>query len=113
MKGEIKVFTRNLAEELGARGIAVNTIAPGAIETDFGGGVVRDNAHLNKLLSQQTALGRVVLPGDIDPVVAGLLTDNSKWINAPQIEVSAGMPLECLHPVSPANRAKSRHLQPD
>jgi NAD(P)-dependent dehydrogenase (short-subunit alcohol dehydrogenase family) len=91
MKGGIEVFTRYLAKELGPRGIAVNTIAPGAIETDFGGGVVRDNAGLNKMISGQTALGRVGLPDDIGPVIAALLSDKSRWVNAQRVEASGGM----------------------
>lgn len=91
MKGGIEVFTRYLAKELGPRGITVNAVAPGAIETDFGGGVVRDNAGLNTLISAQTALGRVGLPDDIGPVIAGLLSDGNGWINAQRIEASGGM----------------------
>ncbi|MBM7044805.1 SDR family oxidoreductase [Rhizobium lusitanum] len=91
MKGGIEVFTRYLAKELGPRGIAVNTVAPGAIETDFGGGVVRDNAGLNKMIAGQTALGRVGLPDDIGPVIASLLSDGTGWINAQRIEASGGM----------------------
>lgn len=91
MKGGVEVFTRYLAKELGPRGIAVNTIAPGAIETDFGGGVVRDNAGLNKMIAAQTALGRVGLPDDIGPAIAALLSDKSRWINAQRVEASGGM----------------------
>ena len=91
MKGGIEVFTRYLAKELGPRGITVNTVAPGAIETDFGGGVVRDNAGLNKMIAGQTALGRVGLPDDIGPVIAALLSNRSSWINAQRIEASGGM----------------------
>ncbi|WP_421414690.1 SDR family NAD(P)-dependent oxidoreductase [Agrobacterium tumefaciens] len=91
MKGGIEVFTRYLAKELGPRGIAVNTVAPGAIETDFGGGVVRDNAALNKMIAGQTALGRVGLPEDIGPVIASLLADGNGWVNAQRIEASGGM----------------------
>lgn len=91
MKGAIETLTRYLAKELGARGIAVNTIAPGAIETDFGGGMVRDNAQLNAYIASQTALGRVGLPDDIGGAIAALLSENSGWINAQRIEVSGGM----------------------
>ncbi|MCR8558108.1 SDR family oxidoreductase [Mucilaginibacter sp. BJC16-A38] len=93
MKGAIEVLTRYMAKELGARGIAVNVIAPGAIETDFGGGVVRDNAHVNQHVAGVTALGRVGLPDDIGGVVAFLCTEDAKWINAQRIEVSGGMNL--------------------
>jgi len=91
MKGAIEVLTRYQAKELGARGIAVNTIAPGAIETDFGGGVVRDNEQVNKMVAGVTALGRVGVPDDIGGVVAFLCTEDARWINAQRIEVSGGM----------------------
>jgi NAD(P)-dependent dehydrogenase (short-subunit alcohol dehydrogenase family) len=91
MKGAIEVLTRYLAKELGARGIAVNVVAPGAIETDFSGGLVRDNAHVNEQIAGLTALGRVGLPDDIGGVVAFLCTEDAKWINAQRIEVSGGM----------------------
>ena len=91
MKGAIEVLTRYLAKELGARGIAVNTLAPGAIETDFGGGTVRDNANVNAFIASQTALGRVGLPDDIGGAVASLLSQDSRWINGQRIEVSGGM----------------------
>ncbi|MDZ7862828.1 SDR family oxidoreductase [Acidovorax sp.] len=92
-KGAVEVLTRYLAKELGARGIAVNTVAPGAIETDFGGGVVRDNPALNQQLAQMTALGRVGVPDDIGPMVAGLLAPGNRWVTAQRIEVSGGQAL--------------------
>lgn len=91
MKGGIEVLTRYMAQELGARGIAVNTLAPGAIETDFGGGAVRDNAQLNGVIAGQTALGRVGLPDDIGGAVASLLSPGNRWVNAQRIEVSGGV----------------------
>lgn len=91
MKGAVEVLTRYMAKELGAREIAVNVVAPGAIETDFGGGLVRDNAHVNEQIAGLTALGRVGLPDDIGGVVAFLCTEDAKWINAQRIEVSGGM----------------------
>lgn len=90
VKGAVEVLTRYLAKELGGRGIAVNTVAPGAIETDFGGGAVRDNANLNELFAGMTALGRVGLPDDIGMMVASLVTEDNRWINAQRIEVSGG-----------------------
>lgn len=89
-KGAIEVLTRYLAKELGPRGIAVNTVAPGAIETDFGGGIVRDNADVNALYAGMTALGRVGLPDDIGPMVASLLSDDNRWVTGQRIEVSGG-----------------------
>ena len=93
MKGAIETLSRYQAKELGARGIAVNVVAPGAIETDFGGGVVRDNADLNKMIAGSTALGRVGKPDDIGGVVAFLCSDDARWINAQRIEASGGMNL--------------------
>jgi NAD(P)-dependent dehydrogenase (short-subunit alcohol dehydrogenase family) len=91
MKGGIEVLTRYLAKELGPRGIAVNVLAPGAIETDFGGGAVRDNPDLNQFVASQTALGRVGVPDDIGGVIAALLSPQTGWINAQRIEASGGM----------------------
>ncbi len=91
MKGGVEVMTRYMAKELGARGIAVNTLAPGAIETDFGGGAVRDNAQINEHIASTTALGRVGMPDDIGGAITALLSDGSRWVNAQRIEVSGGM----------------------
>ncbi|MFT3765989.1 MAG: SDR family oxidoreductase [Minicystis sp.] len=93
MKGAIEVLTRYQAKELGARGIAVNAIAPGAIETDFGGGTVKNNPELKKMLAAQTALGRVGLPDDIGGAVAMLLSPEGRWITGQRIEFSGGMML--------------------
>lgn len=90
MKGAVEILSVYLAKELGARGIAVNTVAPGAIETDFGGGAVRDNPEINKVFAGMTALGRAGLPGDIGPMIANLLSEDNRWINAQRIEVSGG-----------------------
>ena len=90
MKAAIDSLSRYQALELGSRKIRVNSIAPGAIETDFGGGVVRDISDLNQHIASETALGRVGLPDDIGSVVAFLCSEDSKWINAQRIEVSGG-----------------------
>lgn len=90
VKGAVEVLTRYMAKELGARGIAVNTVAPGAIETDFGGGAVRDNPEINKLFAEMTALGRAGVPDDIGPMIASLLSESHRWVNAQRIEVSGG-----------------------
>ena len=93
MKGAIEVLTRYMAKELGSRQIAVNVVAPGAIETDFGGGVVRDNPEINSFFASQTALGRVGVPDDIGGAIAALLSEENRWVNAQRIEVSGGQSL--------------------
>jgi NAD(P)-dependent dehydrogenase (short-subunit alcohol dehydrogenase family) len=91
MKGAIEVLTRYQAKELGPRGISVNAIAPGAIETDFGGGRVRDDAGLNQFVASITAMGRVGKPEDIGPVMAALLSEETRWITGQRVEASGGM----------------------
>jgi NAD(P)-dependent dehydrogenase (short-subunit alcohol dehydrogenase family) len=91
MKGAVEVLTRYLAKELGSRGIAVNTVAPGAIATDFSGGMVRNNPEVNRRVADMTALGRVGHPDDLGPMIAALLSEENRWINAQRIEVSGGM----------------------
>jgi len=93
MKGAIEVLTRYMAKEFGERKITVNAIAPGAIATDFSGGVVRDNPEMNKMVAASIPLGRVGLPDDIGAAVAALLSDAGKWINGTRIEVSGGQNL--------------------
>lgn len=91
MKGAVETLTHYLAKELGPRGIAVNSVAPGAIETDFGGGAVRDNPQVNAMIASGTALGRAGVPDDIGPMVASLLSDANRWVTGQRIEVSGGM----------------------
>ena len=91
MKGAIEVLTHYLARELGPRRITANTVAPGAIETDFGGGHVRDDAEANRQVASATPLGRAGLPDDIGPMIAALLSDDNRWVNGQRIEVSGGI----------------------
>ncbi|HEY6077291.1 MAG TPA: SDR family oxidoreductase [Polyangiaceae bacterium] len=91
MKGGVEVFTRSLAKELGERRITANTVAPGAIETDFNGGRLRDNPDINRMVAQLTALGRPGVPDDIGPMIASLLSEDNRWVNAQRIEVTGGM----------------------
>ncbi len=91
MKGAVEVLTRYLARELGERGIAANTVAPGAIATDFGGGRVRDNPEVNRMIAGNTALGRAGEADDIGPMIAALLQPANRWVNGQRIEVSGGM----------------------
>lgn len=91
MKGAVETLTRYMAKELGSKGIRVNVVAPGAIETDFGGGSVRDNAQVNAFISSVTALGRAGVPDDIGGVVAFLCSEEGRWITGQRLEVSGGM----------------------
>ena len=93
MKGAVEVFTRYLAKELGARGITANTLAPGAIATDFGGGATRDNPQARTMLSGLTALGRVGEADDIGALAAAMLSDDFRWVNGQRIEASGGFML--------------------
>ncbi len=93
MKGGIEVFTRYLAKELGPRRITANTLAPGAIQTDFGGGRVRDNKDINAMISAQTALGRVGEADDIGALAAAMLSDDFRWVNGQRVEASGGFML--------------------
>jgi len=90
-KGAVEVLTRYLARELGPRGITANVVAPGAIQTDFSGGMVRDNPEVNRTISGMTALGRPGVPDDVGPMIAALLSDENRWVNAQRIEVSGGL----------------------
>lgn len=89
-KGAVEILSVYLAKELGSRGIAVNTVAPGAIETDFLGGAVRDTPDMNKAFADMIALGRVGVPDDIGPMIASLLSEDNRWVTGQRIEVSGG-----------------------
>jgi NAD(P)-dependent dehydrogenase (short-subunit alcohol dehydrogenase family) len=93
MKAAVESLTRYMALELGQRRIAVNVVAPGAIATDFSGGIVRDNPDVAAALSAQTALGRVGRPEDVGPVIASLLSDALGWVNGQRIEIAGGVQL--------------------
>jgi NAD(P)-dependent dehydrogenase (short-subunit alcohol dehydrogenase family) len=92
-KAAVEVLTRYMAKELGPRRITANVVAPGAIQTDFSGGMVRDNPEINKRVADITALGRAGVPDDVGPMIAALLSDENRWVNGQRIEVSGGMAL--------------------
>jgi NAD(P)-dependent dehydrogenase (short-subunit alcohol dehydrogenase family) len=89
-KGAVEILTRYQALELGARGIAVNAVAPGPTGTDFGGGYLRDDEELRARLSSLTAMGRVGVPEDIGAAIAGLVLHSGRWTTGQRIEVSGG-----------------------
>ena len=91
LKGAIEVLTKYMAKELGPRRIAVNVVAPGAVETDFSDGIVRDNPEVNRHIAELTALGRAGVPEDIGPMIASLFSEDNRWVNAQRIEVSGGL----------------------
>ncbi len=91
IKGAVEVLTKFMAKELGPRRIAVNVVAPGAVATDFSGGIVRDNPEVNRQIAEHTALGRAGVPDDIGPMIASLLSEDNRWVNAQRIEVSGGL----------------------
>jgi NAD(P)-dependent dehydrogenase (short-subunit alcohol dehydrogenase family) len=91
MKGAVEVLSRHMALELGPRRIAVNIVAPGPVATDFSGGLVRDNPAVNKRIADNTALGRAGVPDDLGPMIASLLSEDNRWVNAQRIEVSGGV----------------------
>jgi NAD(P)-dependent dehydrogenase (short-subunit alcohol dehydrogenase family) len=91
IKAAVEALTRYMALELGPRRIAVNVVAPGAIATDFSGGMVRDNPQVNQAVADHTALGRAGVPEDVGPVIAALLSDDFGWVNAQRIEVAGGI----------------------
>ena len=91
MKGALEVLSKHMALELGPRRIAVNVVAPGPVATDFSGGIVRDNPEVNKRIAENTALGRAGVPDDLGPMIASLLSDDNRWVNAQRIEVTGGV----------------------
>jgi NAD(P)-dependent dehydrogenase (short-subunit alcohol dehydrogenase family) len=93
VKGAVEVLTRYLAVELGARGITVNTVAPGAVATDFSDGVLRSTPALQEAIASATALRRVAVADDIGPAIAALLGDGTRWISGERISVSGGQGL--------------------
>ncbi len=91
IKGAVEVLSRHMALELGPRRIAVNVVAPGPVATDFSGGVVRDNPAVNKQIADHAALGQAGVADDLGPMIAALLSDDNRWVNAQRIEVSGGV----------------------
>jgi NAD(P)-dependent dehydrogenase (short-subunit alcohol dehydrogenase family) len=91
MKGAVEVLSRHIAKERGARLITVSVVGPGAVQTDFSGGIVRDNSEVNRRVAETTALGRAGLPEDLGPMIASLLSDENRWVNGQRFEVTGGV----------------------
>jgi NAD(P)-dependent dehydrogenase (short-subunit alcohol dehydrogenase family) len=90
VKGAVEVMTRYMALELGSRGITANVVAPGAVATDFSGGIVRDTPAYQEKIAEHTALGRHAVADDIGPVIAAVLGDSHHWVTGQRIEASGG-----------------------
>lgn len=93
MKGGIETLTKYLAKELGNRGITVNVLAPGPIETDFNNAAIRSNPERKALMGTMAALGRVGQASDIGGIVAFLCSEDAGWITGQRIEASGGLTL--------------------
>ena len=91
-KGAIEVLTRNLAKELGTRGIRVNAIAPGAIDTELAKDFLGTEEGREFVKGLQ-ALKRIGQPDDIADAVLFLASDASRWVDGRSIEVSGGASL--------------------
>lgn len=89
LKAATEGLTRYFAKEYAERKIRVNSVAPGAIDTEFGGGK-GDDSHRQQIASM-TALGRLGEAEDVGAFVASLLSEDSRFVNAQRIEVSGGM----------------------
>jgi NAD(P)-dependent dehydrogenase (short-subunit alcohol dehydrogenase family) len=93
LKGAIVVLTRYMAKEFGARGIRVNSVAPGATHTRFADDALTKNPELIPVLAKTFALGRIGEPDDIGMVIAMLVSEEGRWITGQDIEVSGGQNL--------------------
>lgn len=90
MKGAIEVFSKYVAKEYGSMGIRSNVVAPGATETDFNNGFLKNNPDYQNLIRNNTALGRTAKADDVAGVIAFLCSEDAKWVNAQRIEVTGG-----------------------
>ena len=88
-KGAVEVITRNLAKELGVRGIRVNAIAPGAIDTDMAQDFL-GTEEAKEYVKGMQSLKRIGQPDDIADAVLFLASDQSRWVDGRSIEVSGG-----------------------
>ena len=96
IKGAVDVLPHDQAKESGQRNITVATIAFGPIETNVGGGAVRDNSQFNQAIALQTALGRVVLPEHVDCALAMRASSHRGWFTGQRMEAVGGRLLSCV-----------------
>lgn len=92
-KGAVEVMTRYMAKEFASKGIRVNTIAPGAIATDFRDGAVRNSEQVQGMIASITALGRIGEADDVGKAIAAIFSEGFNWITGQRIEASGGMML--------------------
>lgn len=91
-KGGVEVLTRYLAVELAERGIRVNTVVGGAVDTEFGDGMMQSDVARESAL-ETIALGRVAVPDDITAAIPHILSDGFGWATGATIDVSGGQSL--------------------
>ncbi|WP_405439844.1 SDR family oxidoreductase [Streptomyces avidinii] len=92
-KGALDTLTLNLAKALGARGITVNSVAPGIVDTDVNAGWLRGNAEAEAHAASLSALGRVGRPEDIADVVGFLASDAARWVTGRVVDATGGTAL--------------------
>lgn len=89
-KGALDTLTLNLAKLLGPRGITVNSVAPGIVDTDVNAGWLRGNEEAQAYAASVSALGRVGQPEDIADVVAFLASTDARWVTGRVIDATGG-----------------------
>ncbi|MEV7990623.1 SDR family oxidoreductase [Streptomyces sp. NPDC086077] len=93
LKGAMVVLSRYMAKEFSARGIRVNSVAPGATRTRFADDAFAKHPEIIPELAKTFALGRIGEPDDIGMAIAVLVSEEGRWITGQDIEVSGGMNL--------------------
>ncbi|MEV5371809.1 SDR family oxidoreductase [Streptomyces albogriseolus] len=92
-KGAIDAFSLTLAKALGPRGITVNSVAPGIIDTDINASWLRGNEAAERSAAELSALGRVGRPEDVADVVAFLASDDARWVTGQILDATGGSQL--------------------
>ncbi|MFJ3724253.1 SDR family oxidoreductase [Streptomyces sp. NPDC090045] len=89
-KGALDTLTLNLAKALGPRGITVNSVAPGIVDTDVNAGWLRGNAEAEAHAASLAALGRVGRPEDIADIVGFLASEDARWVTGRVVDATGG-----------------------